>query len=111
MTPDYLRLEQRQKMNALTQEFVLRSHHTGRWQHATGLFGSYQWLHTDAPVTFGEAITGPIGSAIENSMKNAMPGNDGAFHGTGNAPRAGYADGAADGGCHGCHHVGGDGSA
>lgn len=72
MTPDYLRLEQRQKMNALTQEFVLRSHHTGRWQHATGLFGSYQWLHTDAPVTFGEAITGPIGSAIENSMKNAM---------------------------------------
>ncbi len=72
MTPDYLRLEQRQKMNALTQEFVLRSHHTGCWQHATGIFGSYQWLHTDAPVYFGDAITGPIGTAIENSMKNAM---------------------------------------
>ena len=72
MTPDFLRLEQRQKMNALTQEFVLRSQHTGCWQHATGVFGSYQWLHTDAPVYFGDAITGPIGTAIENSMKNAM---------------------------------------
>ena len=81
MTPDYLRLEQRQKMNALTQEFVLRSnphstlnhqHSTIDWQHASGLFGSYQWLRTDAPVTFGEALTGPIGNAITNAMKGAM---------------------------------------
>ena len=72
MTPDYLRLQQRQKMNALTQEFVLRSHDTGRWQHTTGLFGSYQWLHTDAPVYFGDAITGPIGNAITNAMRGAM---------------------------------------
>ena len=72
MTPDYLRLEQRQKMNALTQEFVLRSHDKGRWQHTTGLFGSYQWLRTDAPVYFGDAITGPIGTAITNAMKGAM---------------------------------------
>ena len=72
MTPDYLRLEQCQKMNALTQEFVLRSHDTGRWQHATGLFGSYQWLNTDAPVYFGDAITGPIGNAITNAMRGAM---------------------------------------
>ena len=72
MTPDYLRLEQRQKMNALTEEFVLRSHNKSRWQHATGLFASYQWLRTDAPVTFGDAITGPIGSAIAGYMSNAM---------------------------------------
>ena len=72
MTPDYLRLEQRQKQNAVTQEFVLRSHGTSRWQHVSGLFGSYQWLRTDAPVYFGDAITGPIGSAIENAMKNSM---------------------------------------
>ena len=72
MAPDYLRLEQRQKMNALTQEFVLRSHNTSRWQHTSGLFGSYQWLRTDAPVYFGDAITGRIGSAIENAMKGAM---------------------------------------
>ena len=72
MTPDYLSLEQRQKMNALTQEFVLRNHDRSRWQHATGLFGSYQWLRTDAPVHFGDAITGPIGNAITNAMTEAM---------------------------------------
>ena len=72
MTPDYLRLEQRQKLNALTQEFVLRSHDKSRWQHATGLFGSSQWLNTDAPVYFGDAITGPIGNAITNAMRGAM---------------------------------------
>jgi outer membrane receptor protein involved in Fe transport len=72
MTPDYLRLNQAQKMNALTQEFVVRSHDTSRWQHATGLFGSYQWLNTEAPVFFGDGITGPIGDAITNAMRNAM---------------------------------------
>lgn len=72
MTPDFLRLEQRQKMNALTQEYVLRSHGQNRWQHATGLFGSYQYLRTDAPVYFGDAITGPIGNAITNQMTTAM---------------------------------------
>ena len=75
MTPDYLRLEQRQKMNALTQEFVLRSHNNSRWQHASGLFGSYQWLRTDAPVYFGDAITGPISNAITNAMRGAMRGS------------------------------------
>ena len=72
MTPDYLQLHQNQKMNALTQEFVLRSHDKSRWQHATGLFGAYQWLRTDAPVYFGDAVTGPIGNAITNAMRGAM---------------------------------------
>lgn len=80
MTPDYLQLHQNQKMNAVTQEFVLRSNNKGlirqifpsRWQHTTGLFGSYQWLRTDAPVYFGDGITGPIGNAITNAMRNAM---------------------------------------
>ena len=80
MTPDYLQLQQLQKMNAVTQEFVLRSnnsplttHHSPfEWQHASGVFGAYQWLRTDAPVSFGDAITGPIGNAIANAMKNSM---------------------------------------
>ena len=72
MTPDYLQLIQRQKQNALTQEFVLRSHSHTRWQHTSGLFGSYQWLRTDAPVYFGDAITGPIGDVISTVMKNSM---------------------------------------
>ena len=69
MTPDYLQLEQRQKQNAVTQEFVLRSHDTSRWQHATGLFGSYQWLRTDAPVYFGESMR----SNLANTILDYMP--------------------------------------
>ena len=80
MTGDFLQLNQAQKMNAITQEFVLRSNNKGlirqifpsRWQHATGLFASYQWLNTNAPVLFGDGITGPIGNAIANAMKNSM---------------------------------------
>ena len=72
MTPDYLQLHQDQKMNAIIQEFVIRSHDKSRWQHATGLFGAYQWLNTDAPVYFGDAITAPIGNAITNAMRGAM---------------------------------------
>ena len=77
MTPDYLRLEQRQKMNALTQEFVLRSnphstlnhqHSTIDWQHASGLFGSYQWLRTDAPVYFGEEMRNTLAATILGYM-------------------------------------------
>ena len=75
MVPDFLRLEQRQKMNALTQEFVVRSQNAQRWHHASGVFGSYQWLRTDAPVSFGDAITGPISNAITNAMKGAMQGS------------------------------------
>ena len=69
MTPDYLQLEQRQKQNAVTQEFVLRSHDKSIWQHTTGLFGSYQWLRTDAPVYFGE----PMRSMLANTILNYMP--------------------------------------
>lgn len=45
-------LEQRQKMNTLSEEVVLKSRPDRRWQWATGLFGFYQWLHTEGPVTF-----------------------------------------------------------
>ena len=68
MTPDYLRLEQRQKMNALTQEFVLRSHDKSRWQHTSGLFGSYQWLRTDAPVYFGADMRNMLAETILGYM-------------------------------------------
>ena len=53
---DYMRLQQVQKLNALTQELSLRSHSAAHWQHTTGLFASYQWLHTVAPVYFGDAM-------------------------------------------------------
>lgn len=57
---DYLQLEQRQKMNAITQELSLRSLGGGKWNHALGVFFSKQWLKTDGPVYFGEAMNNKI---------------------------------------------------
>lgn len=61
---DYMRLEQMQKLNVLTQEVTLRSTGDSRWQHTSGAFFSYQWLHTDAPVYFGDAMNRQILSAM-----------------------------------------------
>ena len=61
---DYMRLEQAQKLNVITQEATLRSLRRGRWQHASGVFFSYQWLHTDAPVSFGDAMNSMILSSM-----------------------------------------------
>ncbi len=51
---DFMRLQQEQKMHAVTQEFVLKTISTSRWQHTSGIFASHQWLKTNAPVYFGE---------------------------------------------------------
>ena len=69
---DYMRLLQRQKMNALTEEISMRSKGTGRWQHASGVFFSHEWLHTDGPVFFGDAMN----AMIKSSMLTAVNRND-----------------------------------
>ena len=69
---DNMKLVQRQKMQAVTEELTLRSTTDGFWRHSTGLFVSRQWLRTRADVTFGQGILGPIANAIETAMKNAM---------------------------------------
>lgn len=69
---DYLRLQQRQLMNAVTQEFAIKNHDDKRWRRVTGAFFSCQWLRTDAPVYFGDGITQPIGSTIENAILSRM---------------------------------------
>ena len=45
-------IEQRQKMNTLSEEVILKSRPNRRWQWATGAFGLYQWMHTTGPVLF-----------------------------------------------------------
>jgi len=65
---DYLSLEQTQKMNAVTEEIVFRSKNASRWQHATGLFGSYQWLHNTAPVGFGSGMTGMLNMMMQRVL-------------------------------------------
>ena len=83
---DYMCLRQEQRMNAVTQELVLRGQSFKRWQHTTGVFAAYQWLHTNAPVAFGKAMDSFIMSqwgmpaASHNFMSfqnNQVPGD---FH-------------------------------
>lgn len=50
LASDFMHLEQRQLTNAITQELTVRNNTEGKWKRATGLYGSYQWLRTDAPV-------------------------------------------------------------
>lgn len=69
---DYLSLRQRQLMNAITEEFAIKSHATGIWRCLTGAFFSYQWLRTNAPVGFGDGLTQPIAKAIETTIYNSM---------------------------------------
>lgn len=49
---DLFNMEQRQRLNTISEEFVLKSKPGKNWQWTTGAFGFYQWLKTGAPVTF-----------------------------------------------------------
>lgn len=61
-------IEQKQKMNALSEEIVLKSKPGRRWQWTTGAFGFYQWLRTAGPVNFGQdgmrMLKGMLGAVI-----------------------------------------------
>lgn len=69
---DFMHLVQRQRMNALTQEISVKSRGNGKWQWSSGVYGAYQWLHTDGPVFFDEAFTSRISSAIQQGMYNGI---------------------------------------
>lgn len=51
---DIFNIEQKQKVNTISEEIVLKSKLGKKWQWATGAFGFYQWLHTTGPVLFKE---------------------------------------------------------
>ena len=74
---DFIIVDQYQLSNALTQEFTLKGNRAGRWHWTTGVFGSYQWLKTTAPNTFGTAFGSMMKGTMhldqaEKSMYNAI---------------------------------------
>lgn len=71
---DYMSILQEQLQNSLTQELTFKSHQPvgGIWNWTLGSFFSYQWLKTNGPVYFNDALTQPIGSAIQQQMYQAM---------------------------------------
>ena len=75
MPIDYMHLTQRQFQNALTEEITVKSKGDRRWKWTFGLFGSYMWLKTNAPVYFGDGMTKPISDKIQSAMYNAIVGS------------------------------------
>lgn len=69
---DRMMLMQHQKMNAVTEELTVRTHSDSRWQWTTGIFGSYQSMKTDAPVTFGPDMNSIIAKGILSVMPETV---------------------------------------
>lgn len=69
---DLMHLSQRQLLNALTEEITIKTATDAAWQHTSGLFASYQWLRTEAPVHFDEDFTNRIASGIQSAMYSAI---------------------------------------
>ena len=66
---DIFTLQQKQNSKTLSQEFVFKSKPGSRWEWTTGLSGFYQWLKTDAPVTFQQD---GIKTLIEDHVNNVF---------------------------------------
>ena len=69
---DFLLMNERQTQNTVTQEFTIKGRHNDRWRTVSGIFGSMQWLNTDAPVFFNEGMDRFLSTTIQRSMYNAM---------------------------------------
>lgn len=67
---DIFNLEQKQKLNTISEEIVLKSKAGRRWEWATGAFGFYQWLNTNGPVEFKEE---GVKEVIEDNANNNFP--------------------------------------
>lgn len=62
---DIYTMMQKQNSKTISEEFVLKSKPGSRWQWTTGASGFYQWLDTEAPVTFHKD---GISSLIEDNV-------------------------------------------
>lgn len=69
---DYMHLCQRQLMNAVTQELMLKSNTDAVWQHSSGVYFAYQWLKTSAPVYFDNDFTQRISTGVSSVIYSAI---------------------------------------
>ena len=74
LSADYMHILQEQLQNSFTQELSLKSNKAvgGFWHWTVGGFFSKQWLKTNGPVFFDDAMTAPIGNAIQQQMYTAI---------------------------------------
>jgi len=69
-TASIFTLNQKQRMNALTQEFVLKSNENNPYEWVIGVFGHYKDMNTDTPVTFKEE---GVASLLEGNIVQNLP--------------------------------------
>lgn len=69
---DFMHLSQKQLQNSISEELTVKNTRRKTWNFTFGAFGNYQWLKTEAPVYFGDAMTAPIASGIQKVMYNAI---------------------------------------
>ncbi|WP_455671578.1 TonB-dependent receptor [Phocaeicola sp.] len=74
---DIYTLEQKQRLNTISEEITFKSKNNKRWQWVMGVSGFYQWLHTDGPVSFmKDGVTDVIEyntNKIFTSLKEEKP--------------------------------------
>lgn len=68
---DIYTLEQKQRLNTISEEITFKSKGNRRWQWVTGASGFYQWLHTTGPVDFMEE---GVKQMIEANTNNLLAG-------------------------------------
>lgn len=68
LSTDIFTLEQRQRINTINEEVIVKNLSSSRWRRITGANVTYQWLRTQAPVIFRndglEWLAGNINSFI-----------------------------------------------
>jgi len=67
-------LNQKQKQNAFSEELAIKSNTTNNYQWSFGLYGFYNDLHTDGPVTFKKDGIGILQQVFDDLKENSnMP--------------------------------------
>ena len=70
---DIFSLDQRQKLNTLSQEFSLKSKGGKPWQWTTGIYGMYQHAKTTCPVDFYQDGVDFLNSVFASVLPQGMP--------------------------------------
>lgn len=70
---DLYTMMQKQNSKTLSEEIVLKSKPGRRWQWTTGISGFYQWLGTNAPVTFQADGVNWLNQTINTNANRYMP--------------------------------------
>lgn len=70
---DIFSLDQRQKLNTISQEFSLKSKGGKSWQWTTGVYGMYQHAKTTCPVDFYQDGVDYLNNIFKNVLPAGMP--------------------------------------